>query len=102
METIKNEQENRLPNRSGWKQNILQIDQKTGGTQAAFWVCCEKKKNIRKYVIAYGEVDDKTFQTQNLQGERYQNLLEETGEMQTQTMFGKALDVPYKLPSSFK
>lgn len=21
----------------------LQIDQKTGGPQAAFWVCCEKK-----------------------------------------------------------
>lgn len=41
-------------------------------------------------MIAYGEVDDKTFQTQNLQGARYQNLLEETGEMQTQTMFGKA------------
>lgn len=79
----------------------LQIDQKTGGPQAAFWVCCEKK-TIRKYVIAYGEVDDKTFQTQNLQGARYQNLLEETGEMQTQTMFGKAPAVPYKLPSSFK
>lgn len=53
-------------------------------------------------MIAYGEVDDKTFQTQNLQGARYQNLLEETGEMQTQTMFGKAPDVPYKLPSSPK
>lgn len=62
----------------------------------------KKKKPIRKYVTAYGEVDDKTFQTKNLQGVRYQNLMEETGEMQTQTMFGKAPDVPYKLPSSFK
>lgn len=53
-------------------------------------------------MIAYGGVDDETFQTQNLQGVRYQNLLEDTGEMQTQTMFGKAPDVPYKLPSSFK
>lgn len=44
METIKNEQENRLANRKGCEQNILQIDQKTGDPQAAFWVCCEKKK----------------------------------------------------------
>ena len=53
-------------------------------------------------MIAYGGVDDKTFQTKNLERVRYQNLLEEAGEMQPQTMFGKAVDVPYKLLSSSK
>lgn len=50
MKTITNEQKNRLPNRKGWKQNTLQIDQKTGGPLSSLlgvlWKKKKKKTNL--------------------------------------------------------
>lgn len=49
------------------------LTKKTGGPPSSLLDVLEKKnqKHIRKYVTAYGGVDDENFQTQNLQGVRY-------------------------------